>query len=177
MGKIHLQYYKSPYGELQLTSYQGKLCMCDWRYRKMRAQIDKRLKDYLNADFEKKDDAIINKAVVQLEEYFHKERKEFDIALVFAGTDFQKRVWSELKKVPYGKSILYLELAKRMGDEKAIRAVATANGANALSIFIPCHRVIGSNGDLTGYAGGLKAKRSLLELECEKPVEKQFSLF
>jgi methylated-DNA-[protein]-cysteine S-methyltransferase len=81
------------------------------------------------------------------------------------GTDFQKKVWNELLKIPYGKTISYLELAKRIGDEKYIRAAASANGKNKLAIFIPCHRVIGSNGSLTGYSGGIENKKRLLELE------------
>lgn len=85
--------------------------------------------------------------------------------LLFCGSEFQQRVWEELQRIPYGKTISYLKLSRLLGDEKAIRAVATANGANAISILIPCHRVIGSKGELTGYAGGLNAKRRLLELE------------
>jgi len=84
---------------------------------------------------------------------------------LFVGSDFQKTVWEKLLTIPYGKTTSYLELSRMLGDEKAIRAVATANGANAISIIVPCHRVIGSDGSLTGYAGGLNAKQKLLQLE------------
>jgi methylated-DNA-[protein]-cysteine S-methyltransferase len=108
---------------------------------------------------------ILRNCIVQLEEYFSGRRKEFTIPFTMEGTDFQKRVWNELLKIPYGKTISYLELAKRIGDEKYIRAAASANGKNKLAIFIPCHRVIGSNGSLTGYSGGIENKKRLLELE------------
>ncbi len=103
--------------------------------------------------------------ITQLEEYFAQKRTSFDVPLLLCGSDFQKRVWQELLQVPYGTTISYLELSRKLGDEKAIRAVASANGANAISILVPCHRIIGSNGELTGYAGGLRAKKSLLQLE------------
>jgi methylated-DNA-[protein]-cysteine S-methyltransferase len=97
--------------------------------------------------------------------YFANERKNFDIPLLMVGTDFQRSVWDGLIKIPYGNTASYLELSKNIGNEKAVRAVANANGANAISILIPCHRIIGSDGALTGYAGGLPAKKRLLELE------------
>ena len=92
------------------------------------------------------------------------------------GTDFQKEVWTELIKIPYGESRTYLELSKQLGNELAIRAVASANGANAISIIVPCHRIIGSDGKLIGYAGGLSAKKKLLELEGALKTN-QLSLF
>ena len=110
----------------------------------------------------------------QLREYFDGERKTFSLTLNPKGTDFQKRVWEELQQIPYGKTISYLELSKKLGDVKAIRAAAAANGQNPLWIVIPCHRVIGSDGSLTGYAGGLHRKKWLLEHE--SPV-KQTTLF
>ena len=101
----------------------------------------------------------------QLKEYFNRQRKEFDLQLEIVGTDFQKNVWNELKKIPYGETISYGELAIRMGDKNRMRAVAAANGANPIPIIIPCHRVIGADGSLTGYGGGLDVKQKLLELE------------
>ena len=89
----------------------------------------------------------------------------FDVPLLFVGTDFQKTVWNELLNIPFGTTVSYGEMARRIGMPKAVRAVANANGANAMSIFVPCHRVIGSNRSLTGYGGGLEAKRKMLELE------------
>ena len=109
----------------------------------------------------------IANAVKQLEEYFAGHRRDFDLELDVDGTEFQKRVWSELSKIPYGKTVSYLDIAKRLKNEKAVRAVGTANGRNPLSIIVPCHRVVGSNGQLTGYAGGLNAKSVLLNLEHE----------
>ena len=114
---------------------------------------------------------VLQEAVYQFTEYFEGKRKVFDLTLNPQGTAFQKRVWEELGNIPYGKTVSYLELAKRLGDVKAIRAVAAANGRNPLWIVVPCHRVIGSNGDLVGYAGGLHRKKWLLEHE--SPVKQQ----
>lgn len=165
MNQINIQYYKTNYGEFILGSYDGKLCMVDFRYRKMRKTIDDRVKKGLNAEFIEQDDEILQKTRVQLDEYFNMQRKEFDIPIQMVGTDFQKNVWEALLKVPYGTTSTYLQLAKEIGNEKAVRAVANANGANAIGIIIPCHRIIGTNGELTGYAGGLPLKKRLLELE------------
>lgn len=113
-------------------------------------------------------------AVDQLREYFEGERTGFDLKLNPKGTDFQKKVWQALLQIPYAKTSSYLELSKTLGDVKAIRAVAAANGKNPLWIIVPCHRVIGSDGSLTGYAGGLHRKKWLLSHE--NPVKQQ-SLF
>ena len=112
--------------------------------------------------------------VIQLNEYFQGSRKQFNLKLNAQGTDFQKKVWQELEQIPYGKTISYLKLSKQLGDTKAIRAVANANGKNPLWIIVPCHRVIGSNGSLTGYAGGIHRKKWLIEHE--SPYKQQ-SLF
>jgi methylated-DNA-[protein]-cysteine S-methyltransferase len=112
--------------------------------------------------------------VTQLQEYFIGKRTEFTFKLNPKGTEFQKKVWQELLQIPYGKTCSYLELSKKLGDVKAIRAVASANGKNPLWIVVPCHRVIGTDGSLTGYAGGLWRKKWLLEHE--NPI-KQESLF
>lgn len=117
---------------------------------------------------------VLEDGVYQLKEYFAGQRKDFTLELNPQGTDFQKRVWNALLSIPFGKSTSYLELSKTLGDVKAIRAVAAANGKNPLWIIIPCHRVIGSDGSLTGYAGGLHRKKWLLEHE--SPVKQQ-SLF
>ena len=101
----------------------------------------------------------------QLEEYFAGRRRAFDVVVAPPGTTFQQRVWDELQRIDYGQTISYAELATRIGRPTAIRAAGAANGANPISILIPCHRVIGSDGSLTGYGGGLEAKRALLELE------------
>jgi methylated-DNA-[protein]-cysteine S-methyltransferase len=111
-------------------------------------------------------DPIACRAVrTQLEQYFCRERRRFELTLAPAGTPFQLRVWAELERIPYGETISYGELARRLGDPKAVRAVGRANGANPIPIVVPCHRVIGADGSLTGYGGGLGVKRRLLELE------------
>lgn len=157
--------YASPCGELLLGSAGGKLCMCNWTAGKNRDSVDKRLQKLLDARFEEGDDNILRKAAQQLDEYFAGRRTEFSVPLIFAGTDFQKAVWNALMAIPHGTTISYGTLAARLGMPKAVRAVAGANGANAISIFAPCHRVIGTDGTLTGYGGGLAAKKALLELE------------
>ena len=106
--------------------------------------------------------AILLEAKAQLEAYFAGERRSFDLPMAPQGTEFQQRVWAELLKIPFGTTISYLELAHRLGDEKCIRAAASANGKNPIWLMIPCHRVIGSNGKLVGYAGGLWRKKHLL---------------
>ena len=105
---------------------------------------------------------------LQLGQYFNKEITKFDLPLVFAGTEFQKKVWDALLQIPYGRKDTYLSLTKRLGDVKAIRAVAAASGANKIAILIPCHRVIGSNRKLVGYAGGLWRKQWLLDHESKQ---------
>ena len=112
--------------------------------------------------------------VYQLQEYFQRTRNSFNLKLNPQGTDFQKNIWRLLQAIPFGKTLSYLELSKQFGDVKAIRAVANANGKNPLWIIVPCHRVIGSDGSLTGYAGGLSRKQWLLEHE--SPYKQQ-SLF
>lgn len=174
--KIITKNIKTPVGELILGSYGNHLCLADWRYRKMRAAIDSRIQKRLGTEYEMGTSTVIEETEKQLAEYFLGKRTEFDISLLFEGTDFQKKVWDALTRIPYGKTESYLGLSKILGDPKAIRAVATANGANAISILVPCHRIIGSNGDLVGYAGGLPAKKKLLKLESPKNYT-QFDLF
>lgn len=108
---------------------------------------------------------ILQDCVQQLDEYFNGTRRKFDLKLNPQGTDFQKKVWNELLNVPFGKTRTYLEQSKQLGNVKAIRAVASANGKNPIWIIVPCHRIIGSDGSLTGYAGGIWRKKWLLEHE------------
>lgn len=162
---IRIKRYESPCGVLMLGSFDDKLCLCDWQVEKHRDHVDRRLKRMLNAEFKEGTSEVIEKAGKQLDEFFAGKRKEFDVPLLFVGTDFQKTVWNELLKIPFGKTISYGEMARRIGRPKAVRAVANANGANSMSIFAPCHRVIGSDHSLTGYGGGLEAKQILLKLE------------
>lgn len=174
--KILINYYKTVYGELILGSFQDKLCLCDWRYRKMRSAIDTRIQNGISTEYQEGDSAVIDEAKLQLAEYFSQKRREFSIPLLLVGSDFQKKVWNALLQVPFGKTDTYLGLSKKIENKKAIRAVAGANGANAFSIIVPCHRIIGSDGRLVGYAGGLATKKKLLELEGALDTN-QLSLF
>ncbi len=157
--------YTSPVGELVLGSYGDRLCLCDWKYRKMRDSINKRVSNQLQTSFVPGDSEVMRRARAELEAYFSGKKERFETPLLPAGSDFQQKIWKLLMQIPFGETCSYLELSRRFGDEKAIRAVAAANGANALSVFIPCHRVVGSSGELTGYAGGVRAKKALLEIE------------
>lgn len=150
---------------MMLGSIDGKLCMCDWLNDKHHRKVKKRLERLVHANLESDTSEVIEQAAGELDEYFAGKRKDFDVPLLFVGTDLQKDVWRELQNTPYGTTLSYKELAMRTGRADAIRAVANAVGNNAISIFVPCHRVIGSNSSLTGYAGGLEAKRMLLKLE------------
>lgn len=170
MQTIQIQYHDTPYGLLKLGAFENQLCMCDWQYRKMRSAVDSRLARGLKAAFKEEDCKVLKQTRCQLDEYFNRTREKFDIPLALVGTDFQKQVWQALIKVPFGSTSSYLELAQSINNEKAIRAVASANGANAISIIVPCHRIIGSNGSLTGYAGGLDAKKRLLLLEQQQDL-------
>jgi len=165
MRHINIQYYKTKIGELILGSFDSKLCMLDFRYRKMRATVDNRIKKGLDAEFIERDDEIIGNTLSQLDEYLRGGRKIFDLPLLMVGTVFQKNVWNALMKLPYGTTSTYLQLAQKTHNEKSFRAVANANGANSIAIIIPCHRIIGSSGELVGYGGGLPVKKRLLKLE------------
>lgn len=162
---IFTTFFKTVFGELIMGSYDDQLCLCDWRYRKMRSSIDKRIESGLHAEYVKGESDIIKEAMGQLQAYFEGERKVFDLPFLLIGSDFQKKVWQELLHIPYGKTESYAGLSHSLGNPDSIRAVAAANGANAISIIVPCHRVLGSDGSLTGYAGGLAVKRKLLRLE------------
>lgn len=157
--------YESPCGSLILGSFGDKLCLCDWQVEQQRNHVMQRLKRILHAELEEGTSEIIAEARRQLDEFFVRQRREFDLPLLFVGTEFQKTVWNELLKIPYGETTSYAQIARSIGKPKAVRAVANANGANAMSIIVPCHRVIGSDHSLTGYGGGLNIKRMLLDLE------------
>lgn len=170
MEIIRIKQYQSLVGELIVGSFHGRLCMCDWVQSQRHSANLQRLSRNLNAIFEEDEDPIIENAIQQLEQYFHEGRMEFAISILFSGTEFQCRVWRELLRIPYGVTISYGELARRIGSQKGVRAVASAVGANPISIYVPCHRVIGSNKKLTGYAGGLKVKSQLLDIEKDNSI-------
>jgi len=165
MTTINIQYYQTVIGELILGSFDGQLCMLDYKNRKMRETVDRRIKNGLKAEFKTQNDDVLDKTKAQLEEYLTGIRKTFDIPLLMVGSEFQQRVWNALLAVPYGETSTYRELSEAISNVKAVRAVAGANGANAMSVIVPCHRIIGSDGKLVGYAGGLPAKKHLLKLE------------
>lgn len=165
MDTIAIRRIDTPAGEMIIGSHAGRLCICDWAIERRRDTIDRRICRHLAARYAEGTSEVIERAIKELEEYFAGERREFTVPTVFTGTEFQCRVWSELLTIPYGHTISYGELAHRIGNPRAVRAVASANATNPISIFVPCHRVIGSDHRLTGYGGGLTAKQILLDLE------------
>ncbi|MBN8047422.1 MULTISPECIES: methylated-DNA--[protein]-cysteine S-methyltransferase [Paraclostridium] len=150
MEKLYYGYYKSPIGILRIVVDESSLVALDF-----------------NEDKKKQSDehSYIKEVKNQLDEYFKGKRELFDLKIKLNGTDFQNKVWSELTKIPYGETISYKELATRIGNDKACRAVGNANNKNKISIVIPCHRVVGSNKKLVGYAGGLEKKEWLINHE------------
>lgn len=164
-NSINIQYYNTKIGELILGSFDDRLCLLDFRYRKMRATVDNRIKKGLNAEFVEQADDVTDTTSKQIDEYLRGDRQDFTIPLLMVGSDFQKSVWHSLIKVPYGTTATYLQLAKDINHETAVRAVASANGANSMALIIPCHRIIGSDGTMVGYGGGLTVKKRLLKLE------------
>lgn len=165
MKKIKICRFQSPVGELVLGSVDGRLCLCDWTQSRRHAANMRRIATHINAELEEGENPIIRDAISQLNEYFAGQRSTFTIPIQYCGTEFQQRVWQELMNIPHGETISYAEAAVRIGNPKAVRAVASAIGSNLISIFVPCHRVVGSNNALTGYVAGLGAKQFLLTLE------------
>ncbi len=157
-SRIFFTSLDSPVGELFLTSNGEAIT---------ELFMDKRKGGPKPIDNWLRDDSRFREAADQLRAYFAGELTDFDLPIVTTGAPFQQRVWNELRKIPYGSTISYGELAQRVGNPKASRAVGAANGSNPISIIIPCHRVIGSNGNLTGYGGGIERKKFLLEFEAE----------
>lgn len=162
MNSIFISYVESPIGTIEIKADEQSI-------------LSVLFKDTNKVETSFSENEISKNGKQQLSEYFASERKEFELPLKLSGTDFQNKVWTELQVIPYSKTISYLQLAKNLGDPKCIRAAGTANGKNPFAIVVPCHRVIGSNGDLIGYAGGLWRKQWLLEHEHN--LQKQVSLF
>ncbi len=157
---------QTPLGEMLAIKSEKGLCMLEFFDGK---STEKQLKEIENlGEILEKDDDILNRLENELNDYFKGNLKEFTIPLHLIGTDFQKKVWNELIKIPFGETRSYKEQSIAVGDLLAIRAVANANGKNKIAIVVPCHRVIGSDGSLTGYAGGKKRKQFLLELESQQ---------
>ena len=158
MEPVFSTYYQSPLGLLRIScteNYITEVTFID--------AIEKPPSDH----HKKKYPPIVIQCIEQFIQYFHGERRIFEFPVHQEGTAFQKRVWNELIGIPYGKTISYLELSRRLGDTKAIRAAASANGKNNIAIVVPCHRVIGSKNDLVGYAGGIWRKKWLLQHEAK----------
>jgi len=130
-----------------------------------RGTVEDRIRQVLNAELVEQDDDTLRETRRQLDEYLEGQRKGFDIPVLMAGTDFQKDVWNAVMRVPYGATSAYSQIAKDIGKERAVRAVGNAVAANPISIIVPCHRIIGTGGELVGYGGGLSLKRRLLTLE------------
>ena len=149
---------ESPVGQLTLVGRGEKLAAILW-------ENDKSTRVKLGELTLEPDSAVLLESERQLTEYFAGKRKHFEVELDFTGTDFQKRVWAALLTIPFGETRSYGDIARQLGDIKAVRAVGAANGKNPISIIAPCHRVIGASGELTGFAGGLRAKELLLTLE------------
>ena len=147
---LYIDFFETPIGLLEIKATQSHILSVNF----IEDQKESSIPNELTA-----------RCILQLKNYFWGKRKDFDLPLDPNGTDFQKSVWNELVKIPYGKTTSYLALARKLNNEKAIRAVGTSNGQNPIGIIIPCHRVIGSDGSLTGYAGGLSRKKWLLEHE------------
>jgi methylated-DNA-[protein]-cysteine S-methyltransferase len=163
MSLIATAYYSSPIGLIEITGNEEGIASILF-VEKQKEKI-------------KKVDPSLKECLYQLDEYFKGIRKEFGLKLNPVGTEFQKKVWKELYALPFGKTISYLEISKRIGDVKATRAVGNANGQNPISIVVPCHRVIGSSGKLVGYSGGLTKKEWLLMHEKGIEYGKQTTLF
>ena len=162
---VNIQYYSSPCGKLVFGANDTSLLLCDWGDMPCIDRNMRRLERLVGAEFSEAPNGILEQTERELDEYFARRRRSFDIPLQPVGTEFQKRVWQALMEIPYGETRSYMGIAKEVSNPKGVRAVAQAIGANGISIIVPCHRVIGSGNKLTGFAGGLEAKRMLLDLE------------
>lgn len=162
MESTFISFLQTPIGELEIIADENSVLSVTFN-------------DVKSEKTNVNENEISIKCKQQLQEYFNESRKIFELTLNFNGTDFQNKVWTELQNISIGKTISYLQLAKNLGDAKCIRAAASANGKNPFAIIVPCHRVIGKDGSLTGYAGGLWRKQWLLEHE--NNINKQVSLF
>jgi len=164
---INIKEFESPIGPMLAGATAQGLCLLEFTDRDILETELKTLSKHLNAQIAKGNDKLFAPLQRQLSEYFEGKRKTFDIAMITPGTDFQQSVWKELRTIPYGVTRSYKQQSIALKKPDAIRAVAHANGTNRIAIIIPCHRVIGDNGSLTGYGGGLWRKKWLLDLEAK----------
>jgi AraC family transcriptional regulator of adaptative response/methylated-DNA-[protein]-cysteine methyltransferase len=156
---------ETPLGEMTAAASKEGICLLAFTDRKILDEAFKDLSYIFNTSIKRGGNKHLRALRKQLKEYFRGKRKEFSLSLLTPGTDFQQEVWNQLKKIPYGSTISYLEQAEHLENKKAVRAVANANGANRIAVIIPCHRVIGSDGTLIGYSGGLERKKWLIDHE------------
>lgn len=165
MGFKYITYLPTPIGQLKITADENA--------------VNSILFVFNNTKMEKENiNSIVAQCKNELAEYFSGKRKEFDVPIRQAGTEFQQKVWNELLKIPYGETVSYEDIAVALGDKKSVRVVGSSNGKNQISIIVPCHRVIGKDGSLTGYAGGMWRKKWLLNHEKEfSGGEKQMEMF
>ena len=164
MEFFHAAYFESPVGLVKIMGNEQGIVSVEF-------VEDKGMHDPSHVH------PLLESCVKQLEEYFEGKRKSFDLRLNMQGTEFQKKVWERLLHIPFGKTVSYLDVALKVSDKKGTRAVGSANGQNKIAIIIPCHRVIGSNGQLTGYAGGMWRKKWLLTHEGVLAPDTQLALF
>jgi AraC family transcriptional regulator of adaptative response/methylated-DNA-[protein]-cysteine methyltransferase len=162
---ISLKRIDTPLGRMCVGATDKGVCLFDFQYRRSINPIMERIETYAKDKFKETDHELFGVVEQQVNEYFLGTRKEFDIPLYILGSSFQKSVWHTLLQIPYGETRSYKQLAIELGNEKAVRAIAGANGDNGLAVIVPCHRIIGEDGNLTGYSGGLQRKRWLLDLE------------
>lgn len=162
---ISQTYINTPLGEMIACATDKGICLLEFNDRKKLEDQFKKLSKDLNTSIAEEENIHFDLLKKELEAYFNGKLEKFTTPLDIIGTEFQKKVWQVLLTIPYGKTVSYLQQSESMGNPLSIRAVANANGMNKIAIIVPCHRVIGSNGKLTGYAGGLERKRFLLNLE------------
>ena len=162
---INITRLLTPIGPMFVAATDKGVCLLEFTDRRMLETEIKQLKKFFNAEFVPGENKYFKTLNKQLSEYFAGTRKSFDIPLITPGTDFQKKVWNALQKIPYGETRSYQEQAVNINKPKAVRAVASANGCNKIAIIIPCHRVIAKDGTLAGYGGGIWRKQYLLDLE------------
>lgn len=157
----------TPVGKLLAGATDDGLCLLDFAHREKMAKIKERVRNFLKTDFEEGAHPLFTAVRQQLDAYFKGDLKKFDLPIILCGSDFQQQVWKALLQVPYGETRSYKQQSIAMRKPDAIRAIASANGDNAINIIVPCHRIIGANGSLTGYGGGIDKKRWLLDHERE----------
>ncbi len=173
--EVSIQTIKTPLGDMIAGATDNGICLLEFHDRRMLPTQIERVKKYFESELIDQDHFHFDQLRKELLEYFEGERQDFEVPLTYPGSFFQRKVWESLLKIPYGVTRTYAQQSEILGDPKAIRAMAKANGDNRIAIIIPCHRVIGSNGEMVGYGGQIWRKKALLELE--GAIAKQGELF